>query len=87
MKDNYPIYFYNNTCLNCGSRNTIVPVNMFGSTCKLDSIYPIYSLKCNKCGKEFFILWGCDEDGFDIPIAVSKNMIESYTKVFGSKKQ
>jgi hypothetical protein len=83
MRDyNYPVYFGNKTCVACGS-NTLVPID------KMDNIntnpkpfYPIYKMRCRRCGREYFINWTSSTDNgaidLSVPIAVSKNCIDEF---------
>lgn len=84
MKDyDYPIFFIDNTCVHCGAKDSINPINKFGYPVKSNPIYPISHLKCKKCGREYFIRWEEDEK-FEQPIAISKNYIDLFAKVVGA---
>lgn len=80
MKDfNYPIFYTDGTCVHC-SKKSVVAINKMGRIDNSDSpIYPLHFMKCNNCGREYFIRWDDDKEEFSKPIPVSFNYIDEFT--------
>ena len=80
---NYPIYFLDNTCLECGAK-AVVPINRFDKPERSQPpLYPIYKMRCQKCGTEYGIRWVPKENGgteLDVPIACSKRYINDFVE-------
>ena len=72
----YPIYFYDNTCVHCGAK-AVVPIDKYDRPSK-SMIYPIKNLQCMKCNRRYFINWIKDEDDNMIPVTSSKNEISLF---------
>lgn len=82
MRDyNYPIYFLDGTCINCGEKS-IMSINKFDSIENENSpLYPIHKMVCSKCGREYGISWRSkkkDSTELDVPIPMSKNYIDEF---------
>lgn len=81
MRDyNYPIYFLDNTCVNCGAK-AVALINKFGYKENYNgALYPISKMVCSKCGREYFIRWKSSkkDNDLDFPIASSKNYIDRF---------
>lgn len=68
-----PISFKDGTCGLCGARRSIHMIDKFNRETK-NMIYPVYKMRCNKCGEVFLIDWKNldDTSGDAIPYPVSK---------------
>lgn len=85
MKDyNYPIFYLDGTCVHCGHKN-VNSINKFGRIEKGNPIYPIYFMKCEKCGRSYFIRWDEDDNNeYTIPVPVSFNYIDEFIEILKS---
>lgn len=80
MKDyKYPIFYIDRSCVNCGAKNSVIPINKFGYPAKNNELYPMNIMKCKECGREYYIRWDKDEkDNYNEQIAVSFNEIDLF---------
>jgi len=83
----YPISFDNGVCPHCCSKGYLKHFDKYGHQTNFD-LYSVSTIKCDKCGTEFFIRWNKnseDDDyryypiSFDIINTFEKNIIE-YSK-------
>lgn len=72
----YPIFFYDRTCIKCGSANAIEYIDSRGNVTK-DPIYPIVAATCKKCGATYYLQWLKKGTDNARPMCVSKSYVDS----------
>lgn len=75
----YPIYFYGNTCIHCGSNGSLTFVDRMGKETRRP-IYPICKMICKECNTEYFVKWIKNFDETLVPVCVSKDEITKFEK-------
>ena len=72
----YPIFFYDRTCIKCGSHNAIEFIDSRGNRSK-EPLYPIVAATCRRCGATYYIQWLKKDTNNIRPICVSKSYVDS----------
>lgn len=55
-KIKYPISFDHNECVHCGSKGTLLFVDIFGNK-STKEIYPFDHMICTKCNRKYSLKW------------------------------
>ena len=82
----YPVYFTNNTCVNCGAEGSLVMIDIFGRETKQE-IHPFDHILCKKCNAKYSIEWMKNpETGKMKAIPSDPSLVKDFFNIIKSKK-
>ena len=82
----YPVYFTNNTCVNCGAEGQLVMVDIFGREVKQE-IHPFDHILCKKCNAKYSISWVENPNtGKMKAIAADKSLVKDFINAIQTNK-